>query len=339
MLAVTLAAAVLVGVSLGALGGGGSILTVPLLVYLAGMDASEAITTSLFVVAVTSVVALVSHARAGRVDWRTGVVFGLAGMVGAYGGGRLATHVPGNWLLVGFGAVMVAAAVAMIRGRRGDPSRSDAPDRRGTLVAVSAGASAAAMPSAVSVAATAAFGSDEREPGGPVRPVAGPAWRPWRRSVVQGAAVGVVTGLVGAGGGFVIVPALTLLAGLPMASAVGTSLAVITMNSTAGLVGHLASAHITWSLALAVTAAAVVGSLFGSRLVRRIRPNTLRRGFGWFVLAMGAVVLAQRVPPLPAVGGVALVAVSAATRPRAVLAGVLGSGWARIGRRRMSRTS
>src|SRR5512139_1435829 len=99
MIALTIALAVLVGVSLGLLGGGGSILTVPLLVYVAGMETKEAIATSLLVVGVTSAVAAVSHARAGRVQWRTGLLFGAAGMVGAYAGGRLAAFVPGGVLL------------------------------------------------------------------------------------------------------------------------------------------------------------------------------------------------------------------------------------------------
>ncbi|GAA3458657.1 sulfite exporter TauE/SafE family protein [Saccharothrix longispora] len=248
MLAPTLVAAVFVGLALGVLGGGGSILTVPVLVYLAGVDAKQAIAMSLFVVAVTSAVGAVGHARAGRVRWRTGLLFGAAGMAGAYGGGRLAAFVPGAWLLAGFGVMMVATAVAMIRGR-------SAPATEGA-----------------------------------------PRELPVGRVLVEGVVVGAVTGLVGAGGGFLVVPALALLGGLPMAAAVGTSLVVIAMKSFAGLAGYLATVHVDWSLTALVTAAAVVGALLGSRLAGRVPEHVLRRGFGWFVVVMGGVVLAGQVP-------------------------------------------
>ncbi len=248
MLAVTIAAAVLIGVSLGMLGGGGSILTVPILVYLAGMAPKEAIATSLFVVAVTSAVGVVPHARAGRVRWRTGALFGAAGMAGAYAGGRLAQYIPGDWLLLGFGLMMAVTAVAMLRGRH-----------------TTAG-----------------------------RPV--PHELPVGRVLADGAAVGLVTGLVGAGGGFLVVPALALLGGLPMPAAVGTSLVVIAMKSSAGLLGYLHSVQLDWPVALAVTGAAVVGSILGSRLVGRVHPDTLRKAFGWFVIIMAGFVLLQQGP-------------------------------------------
>ena len=247
MIALAVALAVLIGVTLGLLGGGGSILAVPLLVYVAGMDAKEAIATSLLVVGVTSAVALVPHARAGRVRWRTGLLFGAAGMVGAYVGGRLAEFVSGQVLLAAFALMMLATAAAMIRGRR-------SPDR----------------PAHTEV------------------PVA--------RVLLDGVVVGLVTGLVGAGGGFLIVPALVLLGGVPMPVAVGTSLLVIAMKSFAGLAGYLASVTIDWPVALMVTAAAVVGSLVGSRLTGVVHPETLRKAFGWFVVAMGVLVLVQQVP-------------------------------------------
>ncbi|RDI34311.1 sulfite exporter TauE/SafE family protein [Lentzea flaviverrucosa] len=248
MLVLTLLAAVVVGLALGVLGGGGSILTVPILVYLAGQEPKQAIAMSLFVVGVTSAVGAISHARAGRVRWRTGLVFGAAGMAGAYGGGRLAELIPGTWLLVGFAVMMIATAAAMIRGRRD---------------------------------------------GAPVKPH---GELPVGRVVVEGLAVGAVTGLVGAGGGFLVVPALALLGGLPMAIAVGTSLVVIAMKSFAGLAGYLATVHIDWKLAVMVTVAAVIGSMIGGRLTGLIPETVLRRGFGWFVLVMGGFVLAQQLP-------------------------------------------
>jgi uncharacterized membrane protein YfcA len=244
----TLALAVLVGVSLGLLGGGGSILTVPLLVYVAGMEAKEAIATSLLVVGVTSIAALVPHARAGRVRWRTGAIFGLAAMAGAYLGGRLAAYIPGTVLLIAFAVMMVATAAAMIRGRRTPPRSTD-----------------------------------------------GSHHLPLGLVLAEGVVVGLVTGIVGAGGGFLVVPALVLLGGLPMPVAVGTSLLVIAMKSFAGLAGYLSSVSIDWGLATAVTAMAVLGSVLGGLLAGRVHQDVLRKAFGWFVLAMGAFVLGQSI--------------------------------------------
>lgn len=244
MVALAVVLAVFVGISLGLLGGGGSILTVPLLVYVAGMDAKQAIASSLFVVGVTSAFGAITHARAGRVRWKVAAVFGVAAMAGAYAGGRLAHLIPGNILLIAFAVIMIAAAVAMLRGRRdiGDES-------------------------------------------------AGPL--PVAKILLQGAVVGVISGLVGAGGGFLLVPALALLGGLPMPAAVGTSLVVISMQSFAGLAGHLATDPINWKVAGAVSAAAVAGSILGGLLTSRVDPTVLRKAFGWFVLAMAAVVLAE----------------------------------------------
>ncbi|MCW3816634.1 sulfite exporter TauE/SafE family protein [Micromonospora sp. DR5-3] len=245
----TVGLAVLIGVSLGLLGGGGSILAVPLLVYVAGLPAKEAIATSLLVVGATSAVALLPHARSGRVRWRTGLIFGLAGMTGAYAGGRLAEFIPSAYLLTGFAVMMLATAVAMIRGRRATEGR----------------------------------------------PV--PHELPVFRVILDGVVVGLVTGLVGAGGGFLVVPALALLGGLPMPAAVGTSLVVIAMKSFAGLAGYLSTVQIDWGLALAVTVAAIVGSVLGGRLAGRVPADLLRRAFGWFVVVMGIFVLAQQLPP------------------------------------------
>jgi uncharacterized membrane protein YfcA len=244
VIALTIGLAVFVGISLGLLGGGGSILTVPLLAYVAGLDARQAIATSLLVVGVTSAVGAIAHARASRVRWKVAAVFGTAAMAGAYTGGRLARFIPGNVLLIAFAMIMIFAAMAMLRGRKdlGDES-------------------------------------------------AGPL--PVAKIVLQGAAVGLISGLVGAGGGFLLVPALALLGGLPMPIAVGTSLVVISMQSFAGFVGHLSGESIDWKLAGMVTAAAVVGSLLGGRLTDYVEATTLRKAFGWFVLAMAALVLAE----------------------------------------------
>ncbi|BBY74620.1 UPF0721 transmembrane protein [Mycolicibacterium parafortuitum] len=264
MIALAVGLAVFVGIALGLLGGGGSILTVPLLAYVGGMDAKQAIATSLLVVGVTSLVGAISHARAGRVQWRTGLIFGAAGMAGAYAGGLLARFIPGTVLLIGFAVMMIATAVAMLRGRK----NVDAPAQ------------------------------------GPRLPVP--------KIVAEGLVVGLVTGLVGAGGGFLVVPALALLGGLPMPVAVGTSLIVIAMKSFAGLAGYLSSVQINWTVAAAVTAAAVVGSLIGARLTAKVNPDSLRKTFGWFVLAMSSVILAQEIHPAVGIAAAALTAVAGA---------------------------
>lgn len=264
-LALTLALAVLVGLSLGLLGGGGSILTVPILTYVAGMDPKEAIAASLFVVGATSVVSAVDHARKKRVKWRTGLVFGAAGMAGAFGGGLLGGHIPGAVLMIAFAGMMVATSLAMIRGRK---------DRAGGI-------------------------HDGELPVGKV--------------VLEGIVVGLVTGLVGAGGGFLVVPALALLGGLSMPVAVGTSLVVIAMKSFAGLGGYLTSVNLDWALVGGVTAAAILGSFIGARLAGRIPEGLLRKGFGFFVLAMGVFVLVQELPsPANLILGIAAVVAAAA---------------------------
>jgi uncharacterized membrane protein YfcA len=238
-----LALSILIGISLGLLGGGGSILTVPILAYVGGMSAKAAIASSLFVVGVTSAAGVISHARAGRVRWRTGVVFGAAGMAGAYAGGHLAAYLPGRVLMILFALMMAATAFAMLRRPR--TLRRRAQDL------------------------------------------------PIAKVIAEGVVVGLVTGVVGAGGGFLVVPALVLLGGLSMETAVGTSLVVIAMKSFAGLAGHLGHVDVDWRVTLAVTAAAVAGSFAGSHLAGRIPPAALRRGFGVFIIAMAALVLAR----------------------------------------------
>jgi len=220
-----LALAAIVGLSLGFFGGGGSILTVPLLVYVFGLETKTAIASSLLIVAVASAVGAVSHLRSGNVRLRTAAIFGSAGIVGAYAGGRLSALIDGQVLLLLFAAMMLLTAFAMWRGRRSaEVEADDAPraDARDTL-----------------------------------------------RLLAQGGVVGSFTGLVGAGGGFLIVPALSLFAGLPLRAAVGTSLVVIVMNCLAGFSGYAAHVSIDPSLVGGVAASAVIGSLVGARLALR----------------------------------------------------------------------
>jgi uncharacterized membrane protein YfcA len=253
MFVVGVVCALLIGVSLGLLGGGGSILTVLILLHVFQLPPRVAIATSLLVVGSTSAAALVPHALAGRVRWKTGALFGAASMAGAYAAGRAAKHLPASALLTLFGAMMLVTATAMLRGRK--PAD---------------GAAGRATPTDLPVA----------------------------RALAVGLALGAVTGLVGAGGGFLVVPALMLLGGLPMGVAVGTSLLVITLNAFAGLAGYLASVAIPWGTAGAVVAAAVLGSVAGARLVGLIPAERLRAGFAWLVVAMGVLTLGQEIPRL-----------------------------------------
>ncbi len=246
MFALALLLSTLIGVALGLLGGGGSILTTPILIYALGVEPKAAIATSLLVVGVTSVAAVIQHARAGNVEWRTGLVFGGAGMVGAYAGGFVAAWIPATVLMALFGAMMLATALAMFRGRK-----------------------------------------DQGPTGGPGQAL-------WK-ILAEGLVVGVVTGLVGAGGGFLVVPALALLGGLPMKKAVGTSLLVIALKSFAGFAGHASHVRIDFELAALVSAAAVLGSFAGSRIASIVPADALRRGFAVFVLAMAVFVLSQQI--------------------------------------------
>jgi uncharacterized membrane protein YfcA len=245
MMPLAMLLSVLIGVTLGLLGGGGSILTTPILIYALGVETKPAIATSLIVVGLTSIAGVVQHARAGNVVWKTGVVFGAAGMVGAFGGGYVAAWIPETVLLLMFAGMMLATAVAMLRGRK-EPDRAEVHEH--------------------------------------------PLWK----IVAEGTVVGVVTGLVGAGGGFLVVPALALLGGLPMQKAVGTSLLVIAMKSFAGYAGHAAHVEVDLNLALMMSGAAVLGSFGGAALAGQVPPDLLRRGFAGFVLTMACFVLYQQ---------------------------------------------
>ena len=259
----TLTLAGLIGLSLGLLGGGGSILTVPVLVYLLGFGAKEAIAMSLAVVGATSLVGAVGHWRSGHVNVRVALLFGSVAMVGTYLGARLAVFVSGGVQLALFGAVMLVAAVFMLRPE-GERYGSASPE--------------------ISDAAPGAFG--RLSPG---------------LVVVEGLAVGVLTGLVGVGGGFLIVPALVLLGGLPMKEAVGTSLLVIAMKSATGFYGYLGQVPVDWGFMATFTAAAVVGILAGAYLVRFVSQTQLKRAFAALLLVMGSTILWQnRAALLPA---------------------------------------
>ena len=241
MIVLALALSVVMGIVLGVLGGGGSILTLPILVHVLGIETKVAIATSLFVVAATSLVGALQHARSGNVNLRTGLAFAGFAMLGAYTGGRVAAWVPGPLLIGGFIFMMMVTGIAMARKRDTKP----------------------AGPGRFSLPLVAA----------------------------EGLAVGMFTGLVGAGGGFLVVPALVLLGGMAMREAIGTSLMIITLKSVAGLAGYLQHVSIDLGIALPITAVAVLGALVGHKLAHRIAPAGLRRGFAGFVILMAIYML------------------------------------------------
>lgn len=238
--------ALLIGLSLGVFGSGGSLLTVALFVY-EDIGAQAAIGTSLFVVALTAGAALIQHARAGHVRWRMGALFAAGGMAGAYAGGFAAGFIPAALLLWLLATVMTASAVLMLRPRSAETAR----------------------------------------PAHAVTPAP---------LMAQGALTGALTGLVGAGGGFLVVPALVLLSGMPMREAVGTSLLVIMLNATAGFAGHSAHIQIDYALAVVVTLFAIAGTFLGHRLSQRIPLVRLTKGFAWFILAVAAWLVYRQLP-------------------------------------------
>lgn len=251
-----IALALVVGLLLGILGGGGSILTVPIFVYVLGFDPKEAIGQSLLVVGVTSVAASFGHWRSGHVRWKLALIFGVVAMIGAVAGARISVYMSGRSQLVLFAVVMLVASFFMMRGRRS------------------------------SVATAGDVASGAAPDGGE------PHLRP-HYVVLLAFGVGVVTGVVGVGGGFMIVPALTLLGRIPIHQAVGTSLVIISMNGLAGFGGYLGQVEMNWPVVASFTGFAIIGSLFGSAMARRVPAASLRRGFAVFLVFIASFILYQ----------------------------------------------
>jgi uncharacterized protein len=242
MFAIGLVISLAIGISLGLLGGGGSILTVPVLHYIFAIEAHDAIAMSLVVVALTSLFAIIPHARAGNVRWRSGLIFGATSMISAFLGARLGAHLPSALLVVAFAMLMFAVGAVMLLRARRTPTR---PPRAASL----------------------------------------------ERILATGLGVGLLTGVLGAGGGFIIVPALTLVGGLAMREAVATSLLVITLNSAAAVAGTAGHASFDARVLVPVAALAMVGSVVGMRLGRRLSACQLQRGFGAFIVVVGTAIL------------------------------------------------
>lgn len=238
-----------VGLVLGLLGGGGSVLAIPLLTYGLGLEAKPAVATSLLVVGAAALAGSGFHARRGRVRLRVALAFGVLGALGGLGGAQLARLLSGRAQLVLFSAIMLLAGARMLRGGKGPEEEPD----------VAAGAAAK------------------------------PGW------VIAAAALatGVLTGVVGVGGGFLIVPALVLLVGLPMRDAIGTSLLVIVLNAAGGSLGYLSYVELDLSIVVPFAVAAALTSLVGGALSQRLSPRWLRAIFGAGIVLMGLGMLAR----------------------------------------------
>lgn len=248
--------AVFMGLALGLLGGGGSILAVPILVYALGFGAKEAVAASLAMVGLTSLFGAAEHWRKGRVKLRVALIFGPIAAAGAYLGAQLAGFLSGSTQLSLFGVVMLIAALLMFRnGARNEDGAKPSSD--------------------------------------------GSVGRLLLRFAGPGIGVGVLTGLVGVGGGFLIVPALVLGGGVAMEAAVGTSLLVIAMNSLAGFAGYLGKAEVPWGLMSLFTALAVAGSFAGAHLVRFVPQQALKRGFAVFLIVMAVFILYENGSGIP----------------------------------------
>ncbi|MFF7970160.1 TSUP family transporter [Streptomyces sp. NPDC007905] len=239
-LILALIAGAVIGLALGGLGGGGSVLAVPALIYLLHFTPAEATTAGLVIVMLTSVTALTAHARDGNVAWRTGLLFATAGIVPAMLAGAASGHLPDTMLTGAFAVIAALAALRMLR-----PART--------------------------------------EPPGEVNP---------GKAGAAGAGLGLITGFLGVGGGFLAVPALVSVLGLSMRRAVGTSLSVITINSLAALGARAGTGmHLDWAVIAPFTAAAILGAWDGKRLSRRIKGRTLQRIFAYVLLAVAAFML------------------------------------------------
>lgn len=240
-----------IGLALGMLGGGGSILTVPVLVYLLQMDPHGAVTASLLIVGLNALMGSILHWRAGHVNLKEAVLFGLCGIVSSYAGARASALLSSSLLLVIFALLMLVVAAVMLRPKAGLAGKQ----------------------------ATS---------------------QPWWLILLGGLGVGLLTGFLGVGGGFLIVPALVFLLGMEMPTAIGSSLVVITLNSAAGIAGHLNS-HVAlpWAEILVFTAVGATGLWAGARLTRILPVARLQQAFALFVCGLALVLLVLNVPKLP----------------------------------------
>jgi uncharacterized membrane protein YfcA len=257
VLAAAIVPGALIGAALGLLGGGGSVLTVPIFVYVLGFAPKQAIAMSLAVVGATSAFGTASHWRAGNVNVRAAFVFGSVAMLGTLIGVRLSQLVPGTTQLIIFGAVMVVAATFMIR--KHGPYEGQGDDSARPVISL-------------------------------------------RKVVPGGLLVGSLTGLVGVGGGFLIVPALMMMR-ISLRHAVGTSLLIITGTCVVGFLGYLGQVSPDWAAVGIVAVGTFPGIALGSYLHQFVPEPVLRRGFAAFLVAIAAFILIENLQPLAALSG------------------------------------
>lgn len=267
MTAVLLAAALglVVGVVIGGLGGGGAVLTVPALVYVVGQSAQDATAGSVVIVGITAVVGVLVRVGGGLVRWRTGLALGAVGIPSAALGTLANQRVAEPVLLLSFAALTVLAAVALVADSRRDPVEPDAP------VAAGSGGGVAAPPAVASRVDLAV------------------------KIVVCGAAIGFLTGFLGVGGGFLLVPALVIVLRMPMTYAVGTSLLIIAINSAAAFATRAGVTGFDWAVLVPFTVAAVAGSFLGKLVCERLSGATLQRAFAFMLLLVGTFVAVESV--------------------------------------------
>jgi uncharacterized protein len=251
--------AICIGISLGLIGGGGSILAVPTLVYVMGVPPKSAIAMSLAIVGTVSLLGVIPHWKLGNVQIKTAAMFGLSTMIGAYIGAKIANFplITGTLQMLLFATMMLLAAIFMMR--KSYSTSSSVSEEKLDL---------ALYP----------------------KPVCKYCWL-WLMS--EGIGVGILTGLVGVGGGFAIVPALVLLAKLPMKQAIGTSLLIIVLNSSAGFLGYLGAVAIDWQLMFSFIFAASLGIFLGTYLVKFVQARHLQKAFAYFLLVMSGFMLWQ----------------------------------------------
>lgn len=249
-----------IGVSLGALGGGGSILAVPVLVFVAGQTPSAATTTSLVVVGVAALIGAHGHWRAGRVRVAQGLMFGLVGITGSVAGSALNRRLDGDVLLLAFAALILVAAWRIVVG----------------------------CPSCTRSGEANALGGRDDSALDTTLKTRPRAMTPGRvaKVVAAGSAVGFLTGLFGVGGGFMIVPALALVLEFPMGAAIGTSLLVVAVNTAVALAARAGAGSIDWGATLLFTAAATAGVGAGKRIADRLDPEMMQRAFAALLVAV-----------------------------------------------------
>ena len=260
MLLAILLAGLVTGLVLGIFGSGGSIITTPALLYLLDVEAKSAIAMSLGIVAITATITALQHWRWGNVNLKITAVFGAFGVMGTYAGALLGVITPVVIQLTIFALVMYAAAYKMLKPKHKSPQHK------------SIGAAA--------VADCFDGHCDELQ---------------YTHIAIHGIAVGILTGVVGVGGGFLIVPALVLLSGLPMKQAVGTSLSIVALKSFAGFAGYAGAVEINYALMASFTGVAIVGSIIGSLISNRLPAALLQRGFGTFLVFVASYILFKSV--------------------------------------------